>query len=159
MTVKLTLMFMSAVVGTFIGLILTKRLTRRRKYFEELILLVNTLIGDFRFKQNSVSSILKNFSADATKSTVAEFTTFADGAEHELKLSRQDMTKREYNVVYEMFSALGTYDLDTQVFMLDTYKTKLNEFYEAAKDMEARYGKVYIKLGFLFGLGLGLVLL
>lgn len=159
MTVKLTLMFMSAVVGTFIGLMLTKRLTRRRKYFEELILLVNTLIGDFRFKQNSVSSILKSFSADAIKSTVAEFTAFADGAERELKLSRQDLTKREYNVVYEIFSALGTYDLDTQVFMLDSYKTKLNEFYEAAKDTESRYGKVYVKLGFLFGLGLGLILL
>ncbi len=159
MTVKLTLMFMSAVVGTFIGLILSKRLTRRRRYFEEMISLINTLIGDFRFKQNSVTSLLKSFSADETKSTVEEFIAYVDSSGSELKLSKQDLTKREHNVVYEMFSALGTYDLDTQVFMLDSYKKKFEEFYGAAKDSEERYGKVYVKLGFLFGLGLGLVLL
>ena len=135
MTLKLTLLFMMTVTGTLIGVGLSKRLTGRRRYFEELISLINTLISDFKF------------------------IAYASGDAKELRLPRQELTEREYNFVTELFSALGTYDLDTQVFVLDNYKLKAEEFYATAKEQECRYGRTYVKLGFLFGLAAGIILL
>ena len=129
MTIKLFLLFSVTVLGTVSGLFFSKKLTRRRRYFEELILLINSLISDFRFKQSSVCDLLSSFTGNEIKPTVNEF------------------------------SVLGTYDLDTQVFVLDNYKLKAEEFYAAAKDKEERYGKTTVKLGFLLGLAVGIVLL
>lgn len=159
MTLKLSLLFMLTVTGTLIGVGLSKRLTGRRRYFEELISLINALISDFKFKQSSVSMLLSSFKAVTVKPVVDEFISYAAGDVKELRLPRQELTEREHNFVTEMFSALGTYDLDTQVFVLDNYKLKAEEFYAAAKEQERRYGKTYVKLGFLFGLAAGIVLL
>lgn len=159
MTLKLTLLFMMTVTGTLIGVGLSKRLTGRRRYFEELISLINTLISDFKFKQCSVGILLSNFKAAAVKPAVDEFIAYASGDVKELRLPRQELTEREYNFVTELFSALGTYDLDTQVFVLDNYKLKAEEFYATAKEQECRYGRTYVKLGFLFGLAAGIILL
>ena len=148
MTLKLTLLFMMTVTGTLIGVGLSKRLTGRRRYFEELISLINTLISDFKFKQSSVGILLSNFKAAAVKPAVDEFIAYASGDVKELRLPRQELTEREYNFVTELFSALGTYDLDTQVFVLDNYKLKAEEFYATAKEQECRYGRTYVKLGF-----------
>ena len=56
-----------------------------------------------------------------------------------------------------MFSVLGTYDLETQVFVLDNYKAKLSEFYTAAREKESRYAATAIKLGLLIALAAGVV--
>lgn len=159
MTLKLTLLFMLTIAGTVIGLIPSKRLTRRRRYFEELISFINMLIGDFKFRQNSVAELVGSFESAELKPTLNEFTAYASGVGDKLELTRRDLSEREFIVVKEMFSALGTYDLDTQVFMLDNYKQKAEEFYAAAKEKELKYGKTYVKLGLLFGLAAGLILL
>ena len=159
MTIKLFLLFSLTVLGTVSGLFFSKKLTRRRRYFEELILLINSLISDFRFKQSSVCDLLSSFTGNEIKPTVNEFIRYAKGEDRELKLSKQELSEREYGFVKEMFSVLGTYDLDTQVFVLDNYKLKAEEFYAAAKDKEERYGKTTVKLGFLLGLAVGIVLL
>lgn len=52
----------------------------------------------------------------------------------------------------EMFSVLGTYDLDTQVFVLDNYKLKAEEFYAAAKDKEERTARQRSNLDFCWDL-------
>lgn len=159
MTIKLFLLFSLTALGTVTGLFFSKKLTRRRRYFEELILLINNLISDFRFKQSSVCDLLSSFEAAEVKPTVNEFIRYVRGEDKELKISKLDLSEREYVFVKEMFSVLGTYDLETQVFVLDNYRLKAEEFYAAAKDKEARYGKTIVKLGFLLGLAAGIVLL
>lgn len=143
--------------GALVGVLASRRLSARRRYFEETIALINSLIGDFRFRQTNISELLSSFGGKQIRGTLNEFVAYASGKTPTLKLSRGVLTEREHKYVTEMFSALGTYDLDTQVFMLDGFKLKAEEFYAAARDKEARQGGVCVKLGALLGAAVGIM--
>ena len=95
MTIKLFLLFSVTVLGTVSGLFFSKKLTRRRRYFEELILLINSLISDFKLKQSSVCDLLSSFTGNEIKPTVNEFIRYAKGEDKELKLSKQELSERD----------------------------------------------------------------
>ncbi|MDR0426897.1 MAG: stage III sporulation protein AB [Clostridiales bacterium] len=158
---KLLIAFLSCVAGTLFGLALSKRLTRRRRYFEELISLINLLESDLRFKQENISILLDASTAHSVskvRTNALEFIAYAGGG-GALSVTKHDLTRREFAVVAEFFQSLGTLDLSTQLFVFDNYRTKLKEFYEAADRAERAMGKSYVKLGFLMGLAAGIMLL
>lgn len=159
MTIKFVLIAAFAVLGTVAGLTYSKRLAFRRRYFEETISLINSISGDIRFRQSSVSTLISDCEYRAIKPAVDAFLRYASGEMQILKIPKQELTVREHNVIYEMFSVLGTYDLETQMFVLDNYKIKINEFYVAAKEKESKYAATAVKLGLLIGLAAGIVVL
>ncbi len=159
MVIKLTLISAFAILGMVAGRAYSKRLTARRRYFEEMILLVNSITGDIKFRQSPVAELVTECEYKAIKPATDAFVRYAAGETKPLKLPKQELTDREYSVINEMFSALGTYDLETQVFVLDNYKAKLSEFYSAAREKESRYAATAIKLGLLIGLAAGVVAL
>ncbi len=159
MTVKLVLIAAFAVLGTVAGLTYSKRLASRRRYFEETISLINSISGDIRFRQTSVATLINDCEYKVIKPAVDAFSRYASGEVQILKVPKQELTEREHNIINEMFSVLGTYDLETQVFVLDNYKGKINEFYVSAKEKESKYAATAVKLGLLIGLAAGVVTL
>lgn len=157
MVIKLTLIAVFAILGTVAGRAYSKRLTVRRRYFEEMISLINSIIGDIKFRQSPVAELVAEGEYKAIKPASVAFVRYVSGEMKSLKIPKQELTDREYSVINEMFSVLGTYDLETQVFVLDNYKAKLSEFYTAAREKESRYAATAIKLGLLIGLAAGVV--
>lgn len=157
MAAKIALLVSAAIAGGFIGLAVSRRMSERRKYFEELICLINSLISDFRFRQTTVAELVGAYKGKATERNLGEFAAYAAGEKDALELSRGCLTAREHAFVSELFSEIGTYDLDTQVFVLDNYKQKADEFYSAAREREKKYGAAAVKLGLLAGAAVGLM--
>lgn len=161
MSIKILFLLVVVAVCSGIGWKISNRISSRRKYFEDLILLLNTLISDMRFSQTNLSRLL--VCACPTKGklkvSVDEFLLYVDGKTNELTLSKLDLTDREYEFVKEMFSTLGRYDLDSQVYVLTEFKRKAEEFYSACKEEENKKGKASKKLGIMAGLAIGLILL
>ncbi len=158
MTGKILLLILLTAAGGFGGVCVGKRSVRRRQYFEQIITLINSLISDFSFRQSNVCEILRSMELPALSVHIEEFCAYASGG-NELKLSRLDLKDREYSSVYELFSALGTYDLTTQVYVLENYKTKMNEFYVECREKEKKSASTCVKLGALLGLACGVMIL
>lgn len=159
MIAKFFIVFLSATAGTFIGLIFSNRMTRRRKFFEELISFTNSLASDLKFKQSMISEIIsvqiKNYSGKL-KDLLDEYVFYLKNG-GDLKLSKFDMSQREYSTVVEFFTSIGTLDLDTQLFVFENHKTKFSEYYKASEKQEKNFGKTAVKLGFLGGLAVGIM--
>lgn len=147
------------VVGALIGMYFSNRLARRRCYFEGMIMLVNDFSSDIRFRQTNLSDILSSQSNSAIKNNVSEFASFVDGKTEKLLITRGDLTRREYEAVKAFFSDLGTYDLSTQIIVLENHKQKFNEFYEAARKKEKEQAGMSVKLGFMLGLAIGIMVM
>lgn len=159
MAIKFVLILAFVALGTTVGVAYSGRLTSRRRYFEEIVALINSISGDIKFRQATVATIVSEGEYKAIKPTTDAFVRYVTNESKDLKIPRQELSEREYTVIVELFSALGTYDLDTQLFVLDNYKAKINEFYASAKDKENKYAATAIKLGVLIGLGVGVVVL
>ncbi len=139
------------------GMYFSNKLVRRRCYFEGLIMLVNDFACDIRFRQTNLSDILSSQSNPAIKNNLEELAAFVNGKTEKLFITRGDLTRREYESVKAFFSDLGTYDLNTQIIVLENHKQKFNEFYETARKKEKEQASMAVKLGFMFGLAIGIM--
>ncbi len=161
MIIKTFVMVLCTVVGGAIGWQISARTVRKRRYFEELIYLINSLVCDISFKQTSLAQLIseKTLESVVIKQNVDEFLRYATGENKRLKISKRDLNESEYIFINELFSALGRYDLNTQVYVLEGYRRKAEEFYSEAKRMEDKRSKPAKKLGILVGMTVGILFL
>ncbi len=155
----LLLMFAFSFLGYLIGNRLALRLSDKRRYFEELISLIERLNGDFRFRQSSVCELInkQKFKSELLNRNLSEFCAFAQGETATLNLCSSNLNESERKCVFEMFSALGRYDLDTQLIILQDFKDKIEGFYQKAVVQENKMSGAYRKIGALCGLMIGIL--
>ncbi len=150
-----------SLLGLTTGVHFSRRITTRRRYFEDCILLINSLVGEFRFKQGKLVDVLlgesERFNREL-KQNIQDFVCYICGKTDTLELNLSHCNKREKSIIVDMFSVLGTYDLDTQVMVLENFKHKISEFYESEKQRESRYCTSYVKLGILAGIAVGVLI-
>ena len=150
------------VLGGLLGYVYASRLKRKRKYFEDFVKFLHRLSAEIGFKQSNLAEIIANAKSDVGQEfskTLVEFETYVSGQINDLILSRQFLTEQEYNCIKNTFSVLGKYDLSTQMKILDGEKIAIDEFYENAKVTENKLSSNSVKLGALFGLMIGIVIL
>ena len=159
MMLALLLLFTFTLTGYLVGNRFALKLSERRRYFEECSILIDHLIGDFRFKQTSICDILEQYDckSDALKRNLEEFCSYAKGQIGELSLTTNILNESEIKCIIELFSALGRYDLDTQLIILGNFKEKISSFYNSANEQEKKMSGVYRKIGALCGLMIGIL--
>ena len=161
MITKLCIICLCIAACSLVGLKLYKDSVNRVKYFEGVLSLINTLISEIQFRRQNLKSILRDF-CDNNKTPfvvhVKEFLTHLETNE-EFKPSKLHLKNEETEEVKHFFSSLGTSDSDTQLVVLDTYKVKFEELRKHYADRHKKYGSLYLKLSFLLGLALGIVIL
>ena len=150
------------VLGGLLGYVYASRLKRKRKYFEDCVKFLSRLSAEIGFKQSNLAEIIANAKSDVGQEfskTLDEFETYISGQTNDLILSRQFLSEQEFNCVKNAFSVLGKYDLNTQIKVLESEKLSIEEFYEKAKVTENKLSSNSVKLGALFGLMIGIVIL
>ena len=160
MEIYILVLFTCTLAGTVVGNQIHKKYKVKRVYFEQFLALINLLISDFSFRQSKIKTLISNFEKSVgseMKIHCNEFIKCIDG--EKLTLSKLMLTPEEYTAVENFLSALGGFDLDTQLGQLNAYKVKFNEFYLLSKEREDKYGKPSVKLGFMLGLGCGILIL
>ena len=160
MTTKLLMVALSMVAGTMGGLILSKRLSRRAEYFDALLNLNNLIISEVKFRKSTTKAILSEFvktSNSPLNSTLNEYILCGDISK--LTISKGVLTKAEAAEIKKFLLSLGTADSVTQIFELENYKVKFIQMKEAAFEKRKKYGGMYVKLGFLLGIAIGIIII
>lgn len=160
MITKLLIIFLCITAATMVGFSLSKKCKQREKYFEEILLLINTLICDMKFRKDSLKILLSGFCAEKNnklKVNILEYIDYID-SKKELNLSKGNLSVSEFENIKTFFTCLGTSDADTQIYELENYKQRFSDYYTLAKEKNTKYGGLYIKLGFLIGLAIGIIL-
>ena len=161
MSLKICFLILSVFVCAFIGCKISNKFSARRKYFEDLLFLLNTLVSEMKFSQTNLAQVLEKNCPIKSKLrlNVDEFLDYVNGKTPTLTLSKHYLTEREYEFIKEMFSMLGRYDLDSQIYIIEGFKERVNDFYAVNKEEESKKSNASKKLGIMAGLAVGLLIL
>lgn len=155
----LFLMFFATLAGVMGGVFFSNKTRAREIYFEEMLGLTERLISDISFLQCKVEKILEScqFKSLHLNKNIIEYLRFTAGGE--FVFSAGVLSKREVALVKDFFDRLGILDLNTQINELEARREVFRGLHVSAAARNKNYGKAYIKLGFLAGLLIGILLL
>ncbi|MCH5350337.1 MAG: hypothetical protein J1F39_00015 [Clostridiales bacterium] len=161
MSVKIFVAFLCAAIGTGLGFTVSRLYAKTSKYYLSVLELITELKRNIAYRRDSVASVMKGFKAGSERlgTQIAEYLAFVSTKNGELKLSRGFLSSSSFSDIVGFFSSLGRADGDGQEKDLDMYYKKFEADYAAATEKSKKYGPLAIKLGFLFGLCLGILFL
>lgn len=159
MSTSLLLLALGAGAGTLTGVVLYRVLSVRKRYFSELDRFVDYLISDLKFKRTDVVSLRTGFTAEE-ETLGKNLDEWVAGLQAgSAKLTRGRLKKEELHEVETLLFGLGKVDLESQMFELAAAKEKVAAMRQTAEKRFSKYGPLYIKLGLLAGLALGILLM
>jgi len=159
MNTRLFMVFLACIGGLMVGLFLSNRTKNREKYFADLLNLTDRLISDISYLIDPAVKIILSFETKSVhfRKNLDEYLAFVDG--EKFNFSNTVLNKREAGIIKDFFDRLGTLDYDTQINELQSKKMLFMQMYDGADKKNKSFGRAYIKLGFLGGLLLGIMIL
>lgn len=150
---------LSSFCGFMIGLALTRRGKEREHYYRDAVKFCSQLINNISYKADKISGIIDctEVSSAALRKNLNEYKAYIAGGE--FVFSDNCLTKSEAMTIKEFFVRLGRYDGETQISELRRCENEFKQKYCQLKEKNDRYGNMYIKLGLLFGLLVGILLI
>lgn len=163
MTFKILVVALCAALGTAAGYIIMKSYKRKTSYMSGLCALIGELKRNISYRRDAAASVAEGFSLSAEsgllKKHIDEYKAFVAAKNGELILSRSFLSKDAYSSVCSFFTALGKTDEASQLDELEMYYKDFSERLAKASAESERYGALAVKLGFLLGLGVGVLFL
>lgn len=161
MTVKILAVCLCCAAGTAIGFYMMHSYKRGFVYYDSLVALLVELKQNISFRRDSVASVLGAYVCDSKplKKNIDEYLAHISNKSGELAISRGFLTRDAHADVVKLFSRLGGFDGDTQSGDLDMFISRFTALRDKAKEKFDKYGALSVKLGFLIGLGIGILFL
>lgn len=133
---------------TFIGYLLSKKFTKRKKFFSDFNTFNNLLIKEVAFSQTTIAKLVQNFSCSG------DFIDCVDNFYKKNNITVKDnyLNADEIEFLTNYLNTIGASDKDSQIKYLDGALKVLDKMLNDSTNDEKRYRNLYIKLGFLFGL-------
>ncbi|MDE7463697.1 MAG: stage III sporulation protein AB [Clostridiales bacterium] len=161
MTNKLFIIAICAAVGAATGFIIMKMYKRKHEYLVGVCDMIGELKRNISYRKDSAASVLSGFATDSAqlKKNIGEYIAYTEAKDGELDISRGFLTTGDHAKIKELFGALGTSDGASQMDRLDSFTTLFSELRDKAAEKSDKYGALSVKLGFLLGLGVGVLFL
>lgn len=161
MTNKLFIMAVCAAVGAAAGFIVMKTYKRRLAYLTGVCNMIGELKRNISYRKDSAASILGAFDTDSAqlKKNISEYIAYTEAKDGALDISRGFLSGDDHAKVKEFFGALGTSDGASQMDRLDAFSAMFTVLRDKAAEKSDKYGALSVKLGFLLGLGVGVLFL
>ncbi len=163
MTQKILIIVICVAVGTTSGYMVMKTFKRNLGYLTDLCALLDELKRNISYRSDGAAEILGRFAANAgsvqLKKNIAEYVDYASSKSGTLSVSRGFLSKDVYTSVNEFFASLGEADRRGQLDALGAFSQAFEKYRERAAERSNKYGTLSVKLGFLFGLGAGVLFL
>lgn len=161
MTAKLLIVFVCAAVGAATGYFVMSAYNRNRLYMESVCAMIAELKRNISYRRDSVAGILGGFETESPqlKKNIAEYSAYAAAKDGELVISRGFLSANDHAKVKELFGSLGVSDGRSQTEGLEAFAAEFDALKKAAIERSEKYGTLAVKLGFLFGLGVGVLFL
>lgn len=144
---KLFFGIICCLICTVFGVALSDKFVKRNKFFKDFLNFNKKLISEISFGQKKLSDIMKDFSHDGDfKKAISEFRPDT--------VLPKYLKEEEKSLFIDYVNGVGKKDKDTQLKELAEMNVKLTELsVQAEKDLK-KYKPLYIKLGFLTGLAI-----
>ncbi len=161
MTQKILVICICAAIGTVTGYTVMRAYKRNLKFMESICAMIAELKRNISYRRDSAASILGGFTTDSAqlKKNIDEYLQYAAAKDGALTVSRGFLSAEAYGKVREFFGSLGGMDNAAQLGELDMYASAFAELRTKAAAKSEKYGALAVKLGFLFGLGVGVLFL
>lgn len=150
---------LSIAAGTAIGAAFSRRGFRREKYFREAIGFVERLSSDIAFTREPLRSVVGGYADGCAemRKNLEEYASYLDGGAEEF--SAGVLKNGEAQTVKKILYGLGKVDFETQLNELERGKAELERIYSEICVKNKGFGRAYIKLGFLGGALIGILML
>lgn len=161
MSLKLLTVFICAAVGTCCGFLIMKNYKRNCLYFKDLCDLIGELKRNISYRRDSAASILSRFETDSAllERNISEYLAFAHSKSDAPDISRGFLPSDVFGDINAFFTSLGKSDGKSQLDELEMYDKKFTALCDKATVKSNKYGTLSVKLGFLFGLAVGILFL
>lgn len=161
MSTRLFILFLSVAVGTFCGYMVLLSYKRNYSYLGGVCDMLSALKQNLAYKKDTVPIVLSRLTVTNVqlKKNIDEYIAFAAGQTEGREVSRGFLPQSTFDGVTELFAAIGSSDESSQSARLDEFTARFDKLRADAENKYTKYGSVAVKLGFLFGLGVGVLVL
>ena len=161
MSAKLIVVVLCAAIGTATGYMIMRSYRRNFEYLDGLCEVVNELKRNIAYRRDGTCGVLRGmtFKCSLLGKNVGEYVEFATGKQEKPNISRGFLPADIHASACEFFAGLGGGDGGSQLDVLNMYADKFGAMRSAAETKSTKYGGVAVKLGFLVGLGIGILVL
>lgn len=146
--------FLSIGISTYLGFTLSKKFTNRKTFYNDFNCFNKRLLTEVMFTGNTIPTILsdKNLNGDFYEYL---FKTF----DKKQNLVIKYLNVNENNYLKNYVEKIGTTDRKTQYEFLKSVEKVLEEKSVLSLNEEKKYKNLYIKMGFLIGIVIMVILL
>ena len=141
-------------LGTFAGVFLSSKYVKRKKFYSEFNSFNIKLKSEITFGQKTIKELISSLDKGLFQNYLYE-SFFNNNADMYIVFLNDD----ENAFLKEYVSYIGRGDNVSQMNYLLTCDESIKKLCNSTYEEEKRYRKLYIKLGFLFGLVILVVLL
>ncbi len=161
MSVKIFAVFIFAAIGTAAGYIVMRTYKRNVSYMRAVCELIADLKRNISYRRDGAVNILSDYTSTDEKlnGNIKEYLSYATAKNGELSLSKGFLPQDAYRQVKGLFSSLGAMDDVGQLNELKLYEDAFSALKKSAEEKSDKYGALAVKLGFLFGLAVGILFL
>ncbi len=153
---KIILGIIIMILCVVIGYFYSKKYQERKKYFEDFKNFNGRVKNEVNFSQTSLISIVKSISTDtAFNSYVHGYFIDKNDSIDKLKF----FNEHERTFVSDYMKNIGQGDKNSQSQFLESSEKQIEKYLDDAIEEDKKYRPLCIKLGFLFGLIILIILL
>ena len=156
----IVILFLTSISGLLIGYYFCKNLKKNEIFFDECVKLCETFLFELEFRQNRLTTILNDYLLRCKSELNGIIYDYLKSLEtnNEFKINRK-INNEILTLIYDFFNNLGNSDKETQIDMLSNYKKRFDYYYEQAREKNEKYNTMCMKLGLLFGLAFGILII
>ncbi len=153
---RLVLGIVFLILSTFFGYKFSSKFSDRRVFYNDFYLFNKQLVNEVFFSQNSIVNLVDKKTDDGY--FIGQVKKIILEKNNKTQLSNI-YTKEENDFFNDYLSNIGNGDSVSQRKYLEGIDELLKEKRQMTHDEEKKYKKLYVKLGFLFGLVLLIIVL
>ena len=153
---RLVLGIIFLILSTFFGYKFSSKFSDRRVFYNDFYLFNKQLVNEVFFSQNSIVNLVDKKTDDGY--FIGQVKKIILEKNNKIQLSNT-YTKEENDFFNDYLSNIGNGDSLSQRKYLEGIDELLKEKRQITQDEEKKYKKLYVKLGFLFGLVLLIIVL
>ena len=143
---------------SFCGYLLTKKYRRRKLFFTQFYEFNERFLNEIAYYRRPLAEFVSNYAYRGEFNELLErYVEKTSGRNGSFDLVSDNTTfdflkQDEKRAICDYFSMLGKGDSNSQKNYFSSVKDTIGKFRKEAEDTNKRYGDLYIKLGFLCGL-------
>ena len=161
MSLKIFIVFLCAAIGVATGYAVMRSYKRNYEYLDGVCALIAELKRNIAYRRDGAVSVLRamEIKSRQLEKNVGEYVAFAGGKADKPDISRGILSAEVYERTREFFASIGRSDGQSQINELDMFGERFIGLRDAAETKYKKLGGVAVKLGFLIGLGVGILAL